>query len=53
MPDADTQEPAADKPEPIEFPVEVTVNGVKVVVTLLLKPGTKVSVKSDERPNDQ
>lgn len=52
MPDADTREPAAEKPEPIESPVDVTVNGVKVVVTLLLKPGTTVSVKSDERPND-
>jgi hypothetical protein len=28
------------KTEPIPFPVEVTVNGVKVTVTLMLKPGT-------------
>jgi len=28
--------------EPVPFPVEVTVNGVKVTVTLMLKPGTTV-----------
>ena len=33
-----------DKPEPIKFPVTVTVNSVKVEVVLLLKPGTTVSV---------
>ncbi len=33
-----------DKPSPREFPVEVTVNGIKVTVTLLLKPGTAVTV---------
>jgi hypothetical protein len=31
------------KPEPIPFPVEVTVNGVRVTVTLMLKPGTAVT----------
>ena len=29
-----------DKPAPHEFPVEVSVNGIKVTVTLLLRPGT-------------
>ena len=33
-----------DKAAPREFPVEVSVNGVKVTVTLLLKPGTAVTV---------
>jgi len=28
--------------EPVLFPVEVTANGVKVTVTLMLKPGTTV-----------
>ena len=32
------------KPEPVPFPVEVTVNGVRVTVTLMLKPGTAVTV---------
>jgi hypothetical protein len=32
------------KPEPVPFPVEVTVNGVRVTVTLMLKPGTMVTV---------
>jgi hypothetical protein len=36
------------EPEPIPFPVEVTVNGVKVRVTLMLKPGTTVSVAEKE-----
>jgi hypothetical protein len=31
------------KPEPVTFPVEVTVNGVRVTVTLTLKPGTTVT----------
>ena len=30
--------------EPVPFPVEVTVNGVRVTVTLMLKPGTAVTV---------
>jgi hypothetical protein len=30
--------------EPVPFPVEVTVNGVTVTVTLLLKPGTTVTL---------
>ena len=35
--------PEDTKPdEPVPFPVEVTVNGVKVTVTLMLKPGTTV-----------
>jgi len=37
------------KTEPIPFPVEVTVNGVKVTVTLMLKPGTTVSVVKNEQ----
>ena len=37
------------KSEPIPFPVEVTVNGVKVTVTLMLKPGTTVSVVENEQ----
>jgi hypothetical protein len=32
------------KREPVPFPVEVTVNGVRVTVTLMLKPGTAVTV---------
>ena len=38
-----------EKTEPIPFPVEVTVNGVKVTVTLMLKPGTTVSVVENEQ----
>jgi len=30
---------------PREFPVEVTVGGTRVTVTLLLRPGTAVTVK--------
>jgi hypothetical protein len=37
------------KTEPIPFPVEVTVNGVKVTVTLMSKPGTIVSVVENEQ----
>ena len=33
-----------DKPEPVRFPVVVTVDNVRVEVVLLLKPGTVVSV---------
>ena len=33
----------------IPFPVEVTVNGIKVTVTLMLKPGTTVSVVENEQ----
>jgi hypothetical protein len=29
--------------EPVPFPVEVRVSGVKVTVTLMLKPGTTVT----------
>lgn len=42
---------APPRPEPIEFPVTVTVNGVKVEVILLLRPGTEVAVKqTDAKP---
>ena len=34
--------------EAVPFPVEVTVNGVKVTVTLMLKPGTTVT--SEQKP---
>jgi hypothetical protein len=34
----------------VPFPVEVTVNGVKVTVTLLLKPGTTVTLEQPEPP---
>jgi hypothetical protein len=33
-----------DKPEPIPFTVDVTVNKTRVQVTLLLRPGTAVTV---------
>jgi hypothetical protein len=36
--------PDDKKPEQVPFPVEVTVNGVRVTVTLMLKPGTTVTV---------
>lgn len=39
---------ADDKPAPREFPVEVSIGGIKVTVTLLLKPGTEVSVIGQE-----
>ncbi len=38
MPDDD------DKPEPIPFTVDVTVDRTRVQVTLLLRPGTAVTV---------
>jgi hypothetical protein len=41
--------PTIKKTEPIPFPVEVTVNGVKVTVTLMLKPGTTVSLVENEQ----
>jgi hypothetical protein len=37
-----------DKPGP--FPVGVTVNGVKVTVTLMLKPGTTVTLPQKPEP---
>jgi len=40
LPDVKAAEP------PREFPIEVVVNG-KVTVTLLLRPGTTVTVKPD------
>jgi hypothetical protein len=43
--------PDGTKPdEPVPFPVEVTVNGVKVTVTLMLKPGTTVTRERKEPP---
>jgi hypothetical protein len=42
MPDDD------DKPAPIPFVVDVTVDRTRVQVTLLLRPGTVVSVASTE-----
>ena len=44
MPDSDAK---PDK-QPVEFPVEVTVNGVRVTVTLMLRSGTEVSVVGQE-----
>jgi hypothetical protein len=39
------------KPDaPVPFPVEVTVNGIKVVVTLMLKPGTTVMREREPEP---
>jgi hypothetical protein len=32
-----------DKPEPVRFPVVVTVNGVRVEVVLMLRPGATVT----------
>jgi hypothetical protein len=40
------------KPEPIKFPVVVEVNGVKVEVVLLLKPGTAVTVEGTKTATD-
>jgi hypothetical protein len=34
------------------FPIEVAVNGVKVTVTLLLKPGVTVEVSTAEQLDD-
>jgi hypothetical protein len=36
--------------EPVPFPVEVTVNGVKVTVALMLKPGTTVTSEQKAEP---
>jgi len=47
MPDAD--EPADDaKPEPVPFPVEVVVNGARVTVTLMWRPGVTVAREREE-----
>jgi hypothetical protein len=35
---------------PVPFPVEVTVNGVKVTGTLMLKPGTTVTLEQKPEP---
>jgi hypothetical protein len=43
--------PDETKPdEAVPFPVEVTVNGVKVTVTLMLKPGTPVTLEQKPEP---
>ena len=42
--------PDADKPEPVRFPVVVTVNGVRVEVVLMLRPGTTVTREEPPRP---
>jgi hypothetical protein len=42
-----------NKPAAIRFPVEVTVNGVKVTVTLTLKAGTTVSLAEDEQQDSK
>ena len=42
-----------NKPAAIRFPVEVTVNGVKATVTLMLKPGTTVSLAEDEQQDSK
>ncbi|MGD0420202.1 MAG: hypothetical protein ABSA68_11605 [Xanthobacteraceae bacterium] len=34
-----------DKPEPVPFTVDVTVDKTRVTVTLLLRPGTAVTVE--------
>ncbi len=36
--------------EPVPFPIEVTVNRVKVTVTLMLKPGTTVTLEQNPEP---
>jgi hypothetical protein len=36
------------KREPVPFPVEVTVDGVRVTVTLMLKPGTAVTSRKQK-----
>ena len=41
-----------DDTKPRPFPIEVAVNGVKVTVTLLLKPGVTVEVSTAEQAND-
>lgn len=43
--------PDDDKPAR-PFPIEVAVNGVKVTVTLMLKPGVTVEVSTPEQPGD-
>ncbi len=46
---ADAPKPNADaKPEAVAFPVEVTVNGVRVTVTLMLRPGVTVVREPDD-----
>lgn len=43
----DTTDRVRKLSRPAKFPVEVVINGVKVVVTLLLRPGTVVSMKPE------
>jgi hypothetical protein len=38
-------------PEPVRFPVVVEVNGVKVEVVLILRPGTTVTVETPPPPD--
>ena len=46
---ADAPKPNAEtKPEAVAFPVEVTVNGVRVTVTLMLRPGVTVVREPDD-----
>ena len=43
----------ADDDKPARpFPVEVVVNGVKVTVTLMLKPGVTAEVSTPDQPDD-
>lgn len=46
MPDDD------DKPAPIPFTVDVTVDRTRVQVTLLLRPGTEVTLKDTKTTTD-
>ena len=41
------------EPQPVRFPVVVNVNGVKVEVVLLLKPGTAVTVEGTKTTTEQ
>jgi len=36
--------------EPVRFPIQVIVNGIEVVVTLMLKPGTTVTREREPEP---
>jgi hypothetical protein len=44
--------PDDDKPAPIPFVVDVTVDRTRVQVTLLIKPGAVVSVASTKTPTE-
>jgi hypothetical protein len=43
----------ADEQKPVRFPVVVEVNRVKVEVTLLLKPGTAVTVEGTKTTTER